>query len=732
MASTAALELLVKLSGSKEAADELAALGEKGGGLGDAIKNGAAIAGGAILGLGGILVGATKAAADDNAERARLDQTLKNSIPNWDGNAEAIDKLIASGQNLAFTDSEVRDSLGLLVTRTGDLTEAQALQATAMDLARAKGISLEQATKLVGKADDESYAALAKLGIKVDEHATKEEALAQIRAASAGQAETYANSAAGSMDRVQMAFGEAFETIGGAILPLVEGPLQAFATWVQSPEVQAGIQSVAQGIGEFLAGAFNTISGVVTAVMPTIQNIWNYLTSPEVVANIQGMASAIGEFLGGAFSAIGGIIQGAIPIIQNIWNYLTSPEVVSTITNIATAIGTTLGNAFTAIQSAIETAWPVIQGILETGWTFISQLWTNTWDGISTTLSGVWTAIQGIVEAGWAVVKGIWDTVTSLLKGDWEGAWNSIKTMVEGVWNGIGTFLGGAWTTMQGIWSTFTGTLKTVWDTAWNAISGVATSIWNTITKTIGDAWSAVSSAFKTVSDTVGKTWSDLWGGVGTFVKTTWDTITKTIGDAWTGVQTNLKNIGDGIKKTWDDLWAAVGKTLKDAWDGVTTKFGEFWTFITELPGKMLTEASKIGTNIYNGIVDGVKGLGDALWNFIKGIAESVWNSIMSFFTGGGGESNPPPDPAKKAGGGWVSRNTPYWVGERGPELFVPSGSGSIIPNGRSMSMAGGGGATVYVTINAGMGTGIDEMIEELEYRLGDQIAIRNGSRVRR
>jgi hypothetical protein len=35
-----------------------------------------------------------------------------------------------------------------------------------------------------------------------------------------------------------------------------------------------------------------------------------------------------------------------------------------------------------------------------------------------------------------------------------------------------------------------------------------------------------------------------------------------------------------------------------------------------------------------------------------------------------------------RAGGGPVSGGSPYMVGERGPELFVPTGSGTIVPNG--------------------------------------------------
>jgi len=51
--------------------------------------------------------------------------------------------------------------------------------------------------------------------------------------------------------------------------------------------------------------------------------------------------------------------------------------------------------------------------------------------------------------------------------------------------------------------------------------------------------------------------------------------------------------------------------------------------------------------------------------------------SISSYFGG------------PKAAGGDVSGGTPYLVGEQGPELIVPKGSGTVIPNNKLMGMGG-------------------------------------------
>ena len=56
----------------------------------------------------------------------------------------------------------------------------------------------------------------------------------------------------------------------------------------------------------------------------------------------------------------------------------------------------------------------------------------------------------------------------------------------------------------------------------------------------------------------------------------------------------------------------------------------------------------------------------------------------------------------RRAVGGPVSAGTPYLVGEKGPELFVPNASGGIVPNGALSTSRAAGGSTMNVTVNVG------------------------------
>ena len=67
-----------------------------------------------------------------------------------------------------------------------------------------------------------------------------------------------------------------------------------------------------------------------------------------------------------------------------------------------------------------------------------------------------------------------------------------------------------------------------------------------------------------------------------------------------------------------------------------------------------------------------------------------------------------------RAEGGPVNAGGAYMVGEKGPELFVPSSSGSIVPNG-AMGSSGGSAGGVTVNYNIAAGVSRAELVPILE-----------------
>lgn len=88
----------------------------------------------------------------------------------------------------------------------------------------------------------------------------------------------------------------------------------------------------------------------------------------------------------------------------------------------------------------------------------------------------------------------------------------------------------------------------------------------------------------------------------------------------------------------------------------------------------------------------------------LRASATGLFKSLFGMYAGGGfGTGNAYGNQdlgGYLAEGGLASANTPYVVGERGPELFVPRSSGTVIPN---HALAGAGGTTMVTNnyINA-------------------------------
>lgn len=161
----------------------------------------------------------------------------------------------------------------------------------------------------------------------------------------------------------------------------------------------------------------------------------------------------------------------------------------------------------------------------------------------------------------------------------------------------------------------------------------------------------------------------------------------------------------DEISQSWTDMggaFEAVGERMIELYDRVRIAmetFGETTvSFVRpalerteEGAAAAATEMERLlaALNKYNaassllGGVARIPGLGflGGLSN-IAGTLGGVLNPLAGVFSAFGGA---------KADGGPVSAGTAYVVGERGPEMFVPSSSGTIVPNG------GSGMRVVYV-----------------------------------
>lgn len=168
-----------------------------------------------------------KAAIEDEAAQKRLAMALESSTGATNEQIKAVEDQILKYQ-LAYgvSDEDLRPALQRLALSTNDLTKAQDILATALDVSIGTGKPLEAVTNALAKAYDGSTTSLAKLGVGLSAAELKSMSFAQVQdqlnrtfgGAAQAQAQTYQ----GQIARLTQTFEEAKESIGVALLPIIQ------------------------------------------------------------------------------------------------------------------------------------------------------------------------------------------------------------------------------------------------------------------------------------------------------------------------------------------------------------------------------------------------------------------------------------------------------------------------------------------------------------------------------
>ena len=174
---------------------------------------------------------ATQAAVEDQKAQDLLAQQLRTS-------AMATDDVIASNEEFisglsrafAVVDDDLRPAMANLVRSTGSVEVAQGLMNTALDIAAATGKDLETVTLALGKAANGQTGALLKLdpslkGV-IDSSSSLDDITQALAVSFGGAATVAAESFDGRMRGMKIALDETKESIGAALLPVLEKLLQ--------------------------------------------------------------------------------------------------------------------------------------------------------------------------------------------------------------------------------------------------------------------------------------------------------------------------------------------------------------------------------------------------------------------------------------------------------------------------------------------------------------------------
>lgn len=436
----------------------------------------------------------------------------------------------------------------------------------------------------------------------------------------------------------------------------------------------------------------------------------------EVESQVGGSAKALGETLPGQINIaretinnfLGDIVERLVPALASMISWLRDhwPQIQAAIQTfwasaepILVALGQLLQAAWPIAQKAIELFLPVLQsiaqvlqGVVQVISGILSGDWSLVWEGLKNVAAGAITAMWNLIKAQLELLKAGVLVVLGLVRDAFEVAFRAVSDFVGArVGDIVGFFTAlpsRLLATIEALVSTALAPFRAAFGAARNAIGGI-----------IDDVVSFFIELPRRIADTLGALAGQALGPFkGLF---------RSAGEA-------VEFVGEAIRWLRDNATKIIAKVV----DTVKGPFGV-------LAGALSPVEHALGQ-----ILAFLEGIRDKAGDFVAAVDKIIGAisripslpslpslpSIGAFIPG-------------RQHGGPVLAGMPYLVGEKGPEVWVPRSSGTIIPNdalrsGRAAGTTGGAAGPTFVFNFHGFMIGSRD---ELADRVTEMVVSRTG-----
>jgi uncharacterized protein YjbJ (UPF0337 family) len=449
--AAAVAELVVRIiTDAKNAASGMDEVGTKAGKMQQGISKAAAPAAAALLAVGAAAISAGRAAAEDAQSQAVLAKNLENSAGATKAQIAATEEYIGKmALATGVADDKLRPAMSNLVLATKDTAKAQDALGVALDVSAATGKDVESVSQALAKGYAGNTTSLGRLIPSLDKatlaSGDMDAIMAELAKTTGGAAAASADTAAGKMDRMNVAMGEAQEAIGAALLPAM-----------------AKLAEVLGVVATFAAehpALFQAIAAVIVAVSVAILALNVAMKVLTITTAIMGNTAArawVMAFLpvAGVIVAVGLVIAIVVllwkrcetfrTIVLAVWN-----AVKSTVVAVAGAIRTAWNTTMDAITGAARTTSEIIRAV----WAGIREAWANT----LAIIRGAWQATTGAIREGAGAVREVvanaFRTVRDIVVpifGAIREAWGNMVGAIKGAVAGMAAILAAPFNAVKG------------------------------------------------------------------------------------------------------------------------------------------------------------------------------------------------------------------------------------------------------------------------------------------
>jgi phage-related minor tail protein len=372
-------------------------------------------------------------------------------------------------------------------------------------------------------------------------------------------------------------------------------------------------------LSEFATWAAARLPGAIDTVVGAFSAFASLLRD-EVVPVVQRVVEFMRDHWQPILGALAAVVAGVVVPAFIAWAAAAGSAAAAQIAAAAPAIA--LAGAIAAVAAGVVYAYQNFEGF------------RNVVDGVA----------RFFIDTAWPMVQRFADDIVK--------KFGELRDYAATIWPQIREAIGHAINAAKVVIETTLGVIRVVWRTVGDEMLGYARAVWDTIGGVVEGAMKAIQGGIKTVLAVINGDWSDAWDGIKTVLAGVWDSITAVVRGGIAAAHMVIKGGIDTIAAVWRTTWGAMRDFFGGVMDrikGIVAPIIDWIIDKVEWAARRLSEVREMfdfGADLSRGSVVGGVRLG-----------------------------------GQRALGGPVMPRSMYLVGERGPEMFVPHSSGTIVPN---------------------------------------------------
>lgn len=429
-----------------------------------------------------------------------------------------------------------------------------------------------------------------------------------------------------AMTTMQMNIADLADTVMSLAVPFIQALSEAFEEL--APEIESAVQSLipfAEALAEKLEPVLSFLVDNWQAVIAGVAGFIAALQVGKIVSFVKevgGLGQAIMSLAGGPIGLIATAVAAAVAAIVYLWNNCEGfREAITTIgEGIRTAVSTVVEFIKTVFSALVEFFSTIIENI-KVGWSGLTEFFTTLFSNIALVIQTVWSGIVTFFTTIAEGVKAVWNGVTEFFTTIFTNAVTAIQT----VWSGITAFFSGIWSGIQSAFSTVVSFFTSIFTSAKQAVENQ----WSMITAFFQNIWNGIQSIFSAVASVLG----GFFQSAVSAIQSAWSGITGFFSGIWSGIQ----GVFSSVTSVLGGFFSSAASAVQSAWSSVVSFFSGIWNNIKNVFNGALSFFRGIGSDIINGLVNGIKaGIGKVLSaaRAVVDKVKGVFTGIKGFFTG--------------------------------------------------------------------------------------------------